>query len=119
MHFSRYLLKYKWLFSEDGTDPIIWHDFGLEFSPDCVAGQSEHVDLDIRPHVAIREELSGQDLDGHRSRHDPVDWGVCERIKHPVVPAHEGRLPEVPAIPVVLEDAQVQLHGQIWMVRGN
>lgn len=55
-------------------------------------------------------------LNGDRAGDDAVDGGFRERVELSIGPAHELRLQQVPAPPVQLEDAEVQLHGQICNV---
>ena len=102
-----YLFEYKWVLCENGTDPIIRHNFGLEFSSHCVTRQSEHVDFDISSDMTIRQELSGQDLNRHRSWHDPVNRSVCERVKHSIISTHESWFAKEPTFAVVLKYPKV------------
>lgn len=108
------LLEDKRLVAELRADAVVGHDPGPELPPDGVARQPEHVHLHVGAHVLVRQELARQDLDVEGAGDDAVDGGVGEGVEDAVVAAHEDGLAEEPAPAVVLVDAQVQLHRQVW-----
>ena len=71
--------------------------------------------------MLVCKELSGYDFKGHRTGYDSIHRALGEWIKPPVVATHEVWLEEVAWAPVVLENAQVELHRdvKILVVEGH
>ena len=57
-----YFSKYEWLLVIDGIEPVSLDDFGFILLADGVGRQSVHVNLDVRPHFLVRQELARDHL---------------------------------------------------------
>lgn len=110
---NTYFFEHERLVPVHGIDAVVRDDARAELLADRVGRQPVHLDVHVGAGPLVGKRLPGYDVDGQRTGDDAVHGGLGERVERPVGPSHELRFQQVPGPQVVLEYAQVQLHGHV------